>query len=120
LPIARQRRQDPQVAKRGDIERIEAERADALRRYAEDIERQIAGITVLEKKVERSRSTLLPLIDQRMVLLLASYEAGRGDLAMVLAARRERAEQALRLIELEAELVSAQARLQYLFAEPRP
>ena len=120
LPIAQARRQDPQVqSKRMEIERIEAERADALRRYAEEVERQLAGVVNLEKKLERARSTLIPLIDQRVVLLLASYEAGRADLAAVLAARRERAEQALREVELEGELASVRARLVYLFAEPR-
>jgi outer membrane protein TolC len=57
---------------------------------------------------------------QRVVLLLASYEAGRTDLAAVLAARRDRAEQALRLIELENELAAARAKLVFLFEEPRP
>ena len=121
LPIAQSRRQDPQIyAKRKEIERIDAERADAARRSAEEVERQLAGIANLEQKLARARSTLIPLIEQRVVLLLASYEAGRADLAAVLAARRDRAEQSLRLIELENELASARAKLAFLFEEPRP
>jgi len=121
LPIAQSRRQDPQVqAKRKEVERIEAERADAQRRYAEEVERQLAGIANLEQKLERARRTLIPLIEQRVVLLRASYEAGRADLASVLAARRDRAEQALRAIELEGELASARARLTFMFEEQRP
>ena len=121
LPIAQSRRQDPLVqSKLKEVERIEAERADAMRRYAEDVERQLAVIANLERKLDRARSTLLPLIEQRVVLLLASYEAGRTDLAVLLAARRDRAEQTLRQVELEGELHSARARLAFLFEEPRP
>lgn len=121
LPIAQSRRQDPQVrAKRLEIERIEAERADAVRRYAEDVERSLADIVHLEHQLERLRTTLVPLTEERMVLLLASYEAGRSDLAAVLAARRERAEQALRQIEIEGDLARARARLFYMFEEPHP
>ena len=121
LPVAQSRRQDPQVyAKRKEVERIEAERTDALRRYAEEIERQLVEITHMEHKLGRAHLTLIPLIEQRVVLLLASYEAGRTDLAAVLAARRDRAEQGLRLIELENELAAARAKLVFLFEEPRP
>ena len=121
LPIAQSRRQDPLVqSKMKEIERIEAERADTMRRYTEEIERQLALIVNLEQKLERLRSTLSPLIEQRLVLLLASYEAGRTELATVLAARRDRAEQTLRQVELEGELHSARARLVFLFEEPRP
>ena len=121
LPIAQSRRQDPLAqSKRKEIERIEAERADAVRRYAEEVERQLAGIVNLEQKLARARSTLIPLIEERMVLLLASYEAGRTDLAAVLTARRDRAEQALRQIELEGDLAAARARLHFMFEERRP
>jgi outer membrane protein TolC len=119
LPIAQARRQDPLVqSKMKEVERIEAERADAVRRYAEEVERQLVVIANLEQKLARARSTLIPLIEQRVVLLLASYEAGRTELAPVLAARRDRAEQALRQVELEGELQSARARLAFLFEEP--
>ena len=118
LPIAQARRQDPLVqSKMKEVERIEAERADAVRRYAEEVERQLVVIANLEQKLARARSTLIPLIEQRVVLLLASYEAGRTELAPVLAARRDRAEQALRQVELEGELQSARARLAFLFEE---
>ena len=121
LPIAQSRRQDPLVqSKMKEIERIEAERADAMRRYGEEVERQLAVIANLERKLERARSTLIPLIEERVILLLASYEAGRTDLSTVLAARRDRAEQTLRQVELEGELHSARARLALLFEEPRP
>ena len=121
LPIAQSRRQDPQVqSKRKEIERIEAERADAARRYAEEVDRQLADIRHMEHKLARTRATVIPLIEERMVLLLASYEAGRTDLATVLAARRDLAEQALRQVELEGELIGARARLFFLFEEPRP
>jgi outer membrane protein TolC len=50
-------------------------------------------------------------------LALASYEAGRGDLAAVLLARREAAETRLRLIELDAQRAALRVRLTTLIAE---
>jgi hypothetical protein len=65
----------------------------------------------------RLRDTALPLAEERVRLLMASYGAGRTDLGAVLAARRDRAETQLKTVEREAELAELRARLAYLFAE---
>jgi len=118
LPLFASKRRDPQIiAKRKEVERIEAERQEMLRKHAEEIEAQLAEQEQLTRQLARLRDTALPLAEERVRLLMASYRAGRADLGAVLAARRERAETQLRAIEREAELAELRARLAYLFVE---
>jgi outer membrane protein TolC len=118
LPLFASTRIDPQVlAKRKEVERIEAEREEMLRRHTEEIEAELAEQEQLTRQLARLRDTGLPLAEERVRLLMASYRAGRADLGAVLAARRERAETQLRAIEREAELAELRARLGYLFPE---
>ncbi len=120
LPIWAAQRQDPQIAaRRKDAERIEAEREDMLRRRREEVDMQLAELDELARKAARLRDAAVPLAAERVALALAAYEGNRGDLAGVLAARRERAETGLRALELEARQQALRARLNYLIAEPR-
>ena len=59
----------------------------------------------------------MALNGERMALTLASYEAGRGDLGAVLAARRDAVETRLRLIDLDAQRATLHVRLNTLIAE---
>jgi len=52
-----------------------------------------------------------------VALALASYQAGRGDLGAVLAARREALDTRLRLIDLETQRSTLRVRLTTLVAE---
>jgi outer membrane protein TolC len=118
LPLFASTRIDPQIlAKRKEVERIEAERQEVLRRHAEEIEAELAEQEQLTRQLARLRDTALPLAEERVRLLMASYRAGRTDLGAVLAARRERAETQLRTIGRQAELAELRARLAYLFVE---
>lgn len=120
LPLAAAQRQDPQIAaKRKDAERIEAEREDMVRRRREEIDMQMAELDELTRKAARLRDAAVPLAAERVGLALAAYEGNRGDLAGVLAARRERAELGLRALELDARQQVLRARLNYLIAEQR-
>ena len=74
----------------------------------------------MNRKLARVTDAALPLAAQRVDLLLASYSAGRADLGMVLAARRDSAELQLRALELQAQRMSLRARLAYLATETRP
>jgi len=65
----------------------------------------------------RLEGTGMPLASERVALALASYEAGRGDLAAVLGARREAIETRLRLIELDQQRSALNVRLTTLIAE---
>ena len=121
LPLWAGQRQEPQIAtKRKELERIAAEREDLRRRNVEEVEARLAEHDELNRKLGRLTDAALPLAAQRVELLLASYSAGRSDLGMVLAARRDSAELQLRALELQAQRMSLRARLAYLVTETRP
>lgn len=120
LPMWAAQRQDPQIAaKRKEAERIAAEREDLSRRRREAVSRQLAELDELARKLARLHDAALPLAAERVTLAMAAYGANRGDLAAVLAARRERAELDLRALELQARQQALRTGLNFLIAETR-
>ncbi len=118
LPWDRERRQQPQlIAKQREAARIDAERADTLRRHGEEIDAQLAELKALDAQHARLERQALALNTERVALALASYQAGRGDLGAVLMARREAVETRLRLIDLDAQRAALRVRLNTLIAE---
>lgn len=112
LPWQRSRRQQPQaLARHNEVQRIAAERDDTLRRHAEEIESQLADLRALDAQAARLAGNGVALADERVALALASYQAGRGDLGAVLAARRDAADLRLRMIELQAQRSALHVRL---------
>jgi outer membrane protein, heavy metal efflux system len=108
----------PQIAaKQLEASRIEAERDETVRKHREEIEGQLAELQALDGQRSRLASSGQPLAAERVALAMASYQAGRGDLAGVLAARREAVETRLRLIELDAQRAALRVRLSTLIAE---
>jgi outer membrane protein TolC len=120
LPLAAATRQDPQIAaKRHEAERIAAERDDALRRRLEEVDMQLAELAELDNKLARLQQAALALAEERVTLALAAYQANRGDLTAVLAARRERAELGMRALDLQARAAALRTKLNYLTGEAR-
>ncbi|TAK78007.1 MAG: TolC family protein [Aquabacterium sp.] len=118
LPVSVATRQEPLVAARlKDVERLQAEQEDARRRVQADVQTQLAELQRLERGVRRQTEAAVPLAQERSRLALAGYESGRGDLASVLAARRDAVQAQLRLLELESLLMAQRARLTYLIVE---
>lgn len=118
LPVSPATRQDPLIAaKQRELSRIDAERDDMLRDHASELEGALAEYAALTRQLERARQTALPLSEQKVSLQTASYQAGKGDLSAVLTARRERIDQRLRVIELEAEQARTAVRLHFAFGE---
>lgn len=118
LPWNREQRQRPQLAaKLKDIERIEAEREDVMRRHREELDMQLAELQALDAQRVRLDSQGLPLAAERVNLLMASYQAGRSDLGAVLTARRDAVELRLRLLDLDAQRTALRVRLTTLIAE---
>jgi outer membrane protein TolC len=115
LPLWQASRQLPKVrAREQDLQRIEAEEVDATRMHRADVDAQHADLLAIQQAMARLRGSGLPLAHQRADLSLASYQGGRADLSAVLAARRDVAEQQLRLIDLEGQSDALHARLAYL------
>jgi outer membrane protein TolC len=118
LPWQRDRRQQPQIdAKRREIERIEAEREELLRRHAAETDAMLAELQALDAQAGRLRSAGVPLAAERVTLATAAYQAGRGDLSAVLAARSQVLETQLRAIDLDAQRAALRLRLSTLIAE---
>jgi len=118
LPWQKGRRQQPQIlAKQKEVLRVEAEREETLRRHGEEVEAQLAELHALTAQRDRLQGSGQPLAAERVALAMASYQAGRGDLATVLTARRESVETRLRLIDLDAQRAALHVRLTTLIAE---
>ncbi len=118
LPWQKGQRQQPQIAARlHEVQRIEAERTEIIRRHGEEVDNQLAELHALNSQRERLERSGQPLAAERVALALASYQAGRGDLAAVLAARREAVETRLRLLDLDAQRAVLRVRLTTLIAE---
>ena len=118
LQLDRANRQNQEVAAR------QALVDEALARYDDLLRREEAEVGVLlndwrsgKQRVDRYASSLLPLAQQRTSAALAAYRGGKGDLAAVLAARREGLELRTQALAAELETARAWARLTFLTAD---
>ena len=121
LPWQKKRRQEPMVdVKLRELDRIEAERLATHRKHAQELDEQLAELQALERQHERVSGAGLALARERAQLALSSYQSGRADLGMVLAARRDLLELRLRAIDLQAQRVDLRARLDNLSLDTAP
>jgi outer membrane protein, heavy metal efflux system len=112
-----QRQQPLVAAKLKEALRIEAEREETLRKHAEEVDMQLAELAAMDRMRDRIERESLPLAAERVTLATAAYQSARGDLAAVLAARREAIEARLRLIDLDSQRAALRVRLTTLIAE---
>lgn len=112
-----QRQQPLAAARRKEVERIESERDDLLRRHREEVDAQLADLQALDAQHARLAGAGRQLAAERAALALAAYQGGRGDLGTVLLARREVLEAGLRLTDLDAQRLALRVRLSTLIAE---
>lgn len=118
LPVFAERRQDPLIAaKQAERIGLDAAREGLLRQHAEELERDLAEYERLERVLARQRDTLLPLLTDKFDLMLASYRAGKSELAEVIAARAERQTAQLQLIGMEGQKSATAARLHFVYGE---
>lgn len=118
LPWQKSQRQIPVLAaKQQEALRIESERDDTLRRRRDEVDGQLAELAALDAQRARLGANGQPLAAERVALAMASYQAGRADLAGVLLARREVVETLLRAIDLDAQRSALRIRLNTLIAE---
>lgn len=71
-----------------------------------------------KERVARYATQLLPLASQRSEAALAVYRSGKGDLASVLAARRDEIEVRMQAISVEMEAARLWAQLEFLVPDP--
>ena len=118
LPVSKSTRQEPAIAARQkEVERLQAERDDVLRRVRAEVDAQIAELQRLERTLQRQQELTLPLAKERAQLSLAGYQTGRADLGAELAARKNAIETELRVLDLQSQVSAQQARLSHLIVE---
>lgn len=116
LPLFTGSRQDPQIrARQKALNSIEAEREAMQREHEGSLEGDIAVQESLQRQIDRIQTQALPVVQQKLDLQLAAYRSGRGDLGVVLAARRELRDITLQELTLQSQLHVLVARLHYLF-----
>ena len=116
LPMAKERRQDRDVAsKLAEVEQARAMREDARRMHEAEIRGLLADWTTAGRRIERFESLLAPLARERSQAALAAYRGGRGTLASVLEAERARTETELARLQALLERGRAWAALNYLY-----
>ena len=77
----------------------------------------LAELQALDAQRARLQASGQLLAAERVNLALAGYQAGRGELSAVLAARREAVETGLRLIDLDMQRAALGVRLTTLVSE---
>lgn len=115
LQLDRANRQDQEVAAR--LAQVD----EALAKYEDLLRGEEAEVGVLlndwrngTRRVDRFADSLVPVARQRTEAALAAYRGGKGDLASVLAARRELLEVRLQAIAAELDTARTWARLNFL------
>lgn len=112
------------TAKLAIAEQAKAQQEDALRA------RKAEGRTMLNEwengreRLGRYQRELVPLAKERTQAALAAYRGGKGDLAAVLAARRNEIDVRIQAVQLEMDTARVWAQINSLFPngvhEPRP
>lgn len=118
LPLFPDSRQNPKIAaKQAELSQLEAEREALTREHARQLESELADYERLNRAVQRSEQSLLPLAREKVDLSMASYRAGKGDLNAVVAARRELIEARLKQVDLQEQRALSSARLYFAYGE---
>ncbi|WP_442110830.1 TolC family protein [Pseudomonas sp. NUPR-001] len=118
LPLFPDTRQNPKIAaKQAELSQLEAEREALSREHTQQLEADLADLELLNRAVQRSTQSLLPLAREKVELSMASYRAGKGDLNTVVAARRELIEARLKQVDVEEQRALTSAKLYFAYGE---
>ncbi|MGH8483475.1 MAG: TolC family protein, partial [Pseudomonas sp.] len=118
LPLFPDTRQNPKIAAmQAELSQLEAEREALSREHTQQLETDLADLERLNRAVQRSAQSLLPLAREKVELSMASYRAGKGDLNTVVAARRELIEARLKQVDVEEQRALTSAKLYFAYGE---
>ena len=118
LPIGRAERQDRDLAARlAQRDQARDQLADAQRRHASEFHAMRIEWLALRERQRQLESALLPVVRQRVDVVLAAYGSGQQNLSAVLEARRAEVDARVQIIELERESARVWARLRYTYLE---
>ena len=120
LPLFTGTRQDPKIAaRRAQLRQLEAEREALAREHEQALEGDLAEYRRLQRAVERSTGTLVPLAEEKVRLATAGYRSGKFGLDEVVSARQQLVEARLKQIDLQGSLAQVAARLYFTYEEGR-
>jgi len=115
LPWEAEKRQDRDLAaKRLLAEQALAQAEEARRMHEAELQGLYADWQTAGVRIERFEKLLLPLARERVGAGLAAYRGGRGELGMVLEARRAETETRLGSLQVQLERARAWAKLNFL------
>ncbi|MDE2598405.1 MAG: TolC family protein [Rhodocyclaceae bacterium] len=118
LPVFSGSRQDPQIAARqAERTALDAEREATLREHIAMLDADWADYQRLSNASKRQRDILLPLAEEKVRLTTAAWRGGKGMLADVITARRERIDTELKAIAVEGERQQMAVRLHYAYGD---
>ncbi|MGY4641044.1 TolC family protein [Pseudomonas sp. TE24901] len=119
LPIFPGRRQNPGIAaKQAELDQLDAEREAATREHVQRLDDDLAQYQRLDRAVQRSQESLVPLAEEKVRLSLAGYRAGKADLMSVVGARRELVEARFKQIDALEQRALVGAQLYFAYGEP--
>jgi len=84
----------------------------------QELEDDLANYQRLDRAVQRSQDSLVPLAEEKLSLSLAGYRAGKGDLMSVVSARREWVEARFKQIDAIEQRALIGAQLYFAYGEP--
>jgi len=118
IPTSPAQRQEPQIfARLKELERIDADKSELLRKQTQELETQLSELTELDSKLKRLQQQALPVAAAKTAFTLAAYQGGRDKLASVLEARKQQTELDLRALDLQAKKRAVQWRLKSIIPE---
>lgn len=122
LPWEADKRQDRDIAAKQRLaDQASAQAEEARRIHEAELRGSYADWQTAGVRMERFEKLLLPLARERVAAGLATYRGGRGELALVLDARRAETETRLGFLQSQLERARAWARLNFLLpAEGQP
>jgi len=118
LPIFSGRRQDPvTLSKMKQLEQVRAQAEDAKQRHVAEIRAGVVDWDVARERLQRYKSEIVPLAEERERAASSAYESARADLATALEARRSFIEAKISALSAELEFARAWAQLAFLLPE---
>jgi outer membrane protein TolC len=118
LPIARNNRQDREVAARlAQRDRARELLEDAQRRHRAEFDTLRIELQALRDRARQLEATLVPIARQRVEATLAAYRGGLQNLSAVLEARRAEVDARLMVIDLQREAARVWAQLRFTYFE---
>ncbi|AYF48391.1 TolC family protein [Pseudomonas fluorescens] len=119
LPIFPGRRQNPGIAARqAELDQLDAEREAATREHTQVLDDDLATYQRLDRAVQRSQDSLVPLAEEKVALSLAGYRAGKTELMALVSARRELVDARFKQIDVIEQRALVGAQLYFAYGEP--